>query len=365
VTNNGIDGPNSAAIFVANETPSLTVQASLDAGGQGYPSGPNYAATQAMSHQGANVCLFVSDGGSDQVAAIIANTEKTVGEYSALSTDNGSFGIGLTVRPDGQYLYAGFTESATIATFSIGAGCTLTFIGDVAAGGLLVDTVDGIRATPNGNLLIAANGDGSIQSFTISAGLPVTNNDLQYSTGWNTYGSKPLSVDITADSQFAIFGDLDFANARGEVEVSNIAGGKLTTTLDYPDIIKGEGSLYVWLSPSQDLLYVDNSFSGQLTALNFNKAMGVPSAGCISTPLKGYGTMWGGSYAIATVSTVGDGGIICVIESGYGYVTGYIGIVEVQHDQKGCTLTEAPLSPTTSPSDSELFSLSTWPPRPF
>lgn len=366
VTNNAIDGPNTAAIFVADGTPALTVQGSVNAAGQGYPGGPNYAATEAMSRQGTNMCLFVSDGGSNQVAAIIAQTQKTVGEFSGSETDDGSFGIGLAVRPDGQYLYAGFTASGSIATFSIGAGCTLTFLGDVTAGGLNVDTVDGLRASPNGNLLVVANGDGSIQSFTISAGLPVSNNDLQYSTGWNNYGSMPLSVDVTADSKFAIFGDYDFANARGEVEVSNISSGKLTTTLDYPSIIKGEGSLYIWLSPSEDLLYVDNSFSGQITALLFNKTTGVPSAGCISPPLKGYATLWGGSYAIATATTVGDGGVIWVIESGYGYITGYIGIVQVQHPTKlACTLTEAAASPATSPSDSELFSLIAWPPRPF
>ena len=61
----------------------------------------------------------------------------------------------------------------------------------------------------HGNIMIATYTDGSIESFNISSGTPVSNGDEQYSTA--TLNSQdatyPNSIDITSDGHYAIFGD--------------------------------------------------------------------------------------------------------------------------------------------------------------
>jgi hypothetical protein len=112
-----------------------------------------------------------------------------MGTFSGSQTDNGSTnGIGLAVNS--QYLYASFTASGTIATFSLQGNCGLMFLGDISAVGLHGGPVSGMAV--NGNILVVAYGDGSIQSFNVSSGIPVSNGDLQYSTGYSSSRARPL-----------------------------------------------------------------------------------------------------------------------------------------------------------------------------
>jgi hypothetical protein len=58
------------------------------------------------------------------------------------------------------------------------------------------------------NTLVATYVDGSIESFDISQGVPVSNGDKQNSTAFLKSGAYPGGVDITQDGHFAIFGDV-------------------------------------------------------------------------------------------------------------------------------------------------------------
>jgi len=71
------------------------------------------------------------------------------------------------------------------------------------------------------NLLVVSYGDGSIGTFDITGGAPVSNNDTRFSTG-SREDHFPNGVDITADGHFAIFGD---ASTVGTVEIANISSG--------------------------------------------------------------------------------------------------------------------------------------------
>ena len=57
-----------------------------------------------------------------------------------------------------------------------------------------------------GNLLVVTYGDGSIESFDVSGGLPLSNGDEQNATGYAS-DHFPSGVVITPDGHYAIFGD--------------------------------------------------------------------------------------------------------------------------------------------------------------
>ena len=80
-------------------------------------------------------------------------------------------------------------------------------------------------------MLVVAYADGSIESFNVSNGLPVSNGDAQNSTGYINAGSNfPEGVDITSDGHWALFGD---SSINTTVEVSDISSGRLTATRQY------------------------------------------------------------------------------------------------------------------------------------
>ena len=79
--------------------------------------------------------------------------------------------MGLVTQ--GKYLYASFTDSNTIATFSIEGGCSLTFISDTAVTGVNGGIINAMAT--NGTVMVVTYTDGSIESFNIANGVPVSN----------------------------------------------------------------------------------------------------------------------------------------------------------------------------------------------
>jgi 6-phosphogluconolactonase (cycloisomerase 2 family) len=369
VTNNDVSGPNTVTFYLAGGTasaPKLTRLKTIRTGGRGLGGGYFGTVRQVLVGEGKDECVFDADGGSNDVAAILLQTKQVVGNYKGSGTDNaGNPGIGLAVNPNHKYLYAAFGGSQTIATFSMGTGCVLTFVSDISAVGLNGGFPHGMAA--KGSMMVVGYGDGSIESFNISGGTPVSNNDLQLSTGFIKDSVFPDGVDITKDGHYAIFGDA--SAGLTEVEVSDISSGKLATTVKYggPDgsLGRGRAANNVWLSPDETLLYVSDNLSGQVTAAHFNKTAGTLSFGCISRPLRGYGTKWTYSSAIATEATTGTGSVLWVAEDGLGSSPSFIGIVEVNSKDGKCTLTESAKSPAADPSSLNLCWLNAFPQRPF
>jgi hypothetical protein len=255
-------------------------------------------------------------------------------------------------------LYAGFAGSGTIGTFRQLSGCKLRFFKDTPATGLNGGSIDGMKV--NGNILVVAYADGSIESFNLASGVPVSNGDKQNSTGSNLGYGVPAGVDISQDGHYAIFGD---AAGIPTVEVSDISSGSLTPTVAY-QVGSGANSNNVLLSPDQTLLYISNNASGQVTGAFFDKTTGVVSASCTSAPLRNFGNTWYLGGGIGNATTAGTGRALYLAEWGGGNPSG-IGIVKITSNGTSCGLGEAGSSPVSDPQSTGLLSIGVFPPRSF
>jgi hypothetical protein len=356
ITNDDLPGqlPSSGTFFTIGTTGGLSSPNRVSLGGSG--SGGGYFGSNRVSilNNATTPCAYLSLGGSNVVSAVDINSQQDTGNFQAATGDSGhDNGIGLV--NNGTYLYANFTSSETLATFSIGTGCTLQFLGDIAPTGLHNGNLKGMAV--HGNLMIATFGDGSIESFNISAGIPVSNNDLQNATGYVT-SRFPQGVDITQDGHYAIFGD---QSTTDTIEVSAISSGKLTKTVLY-NFGTGGNSNNVLLSPDETLIYIANTASGQVTAAFFNATTGKVSPGCSSKQLKGFDNLW--VFLSSPVSQLpsGTGSVLYLAE--FGGSSG-IAVVNVTSSGGKCTLTEASGSPVVDPDSTFLLSIGVYPPRSF
>ncbi len=293
----------------------MALQNVLGIGGRGIGGGFFGTPRVALLPSGSAQCLYASNAGTNNISTVNISSQQLVGFFAGSPHDKGtSNGIGLAVN--GSYLYAGFTLSNTIATFAIMPGCELSFLGDTTVAGLNGGWVGGMAI--HGNMLVVAYGDGSIQSFNISGGMPISNDDEQNATGF-AGAYFPESVDITQDGHYAIFGD---AALFTTVEVSDISSGKLTPTAMYilgttmNAVGPGNNSASVRLSPDQSLLYIGNSQGGSVTAAFFNAQTGKVSPGCASSVLNGFYNPWAyvGSVAEFEIQT-GAPAVFCTLRS--------------------------------------------------
>ena len=310
----------------------------------------------ALVNANNNQCVFASDSGSGDIASVNIATLGFVGSFTGSSDDTGaSNGIGFATN--GQYLYASFSDSSNIGTFQIQPGCALSFVSDITVGGLQGGFIDGMAV--HGNIMVVTYGDGSIESFNLSSGVPVSNGDVQNSTGSKGFSSYPSGIDITQDGHFAIFGDTSTSLL---IEVSDISSGKLAPTLAYKSPISISSS-NVMLSPDETLLYIVNTQGDRLSAASFNATTGVPSKGCISNLIKGYSSAFSYLATPAFVNTsAGNGGGVYIAEFG---APSAIAEISVTSGTGQCTMQEASGSPVADPNSQGLLSIATFPPRAF
>lgn len=362
---------NQSSVYLVGGTdaaPTLTYQTTIGLGGYGSLGG--FFATPRLNSAAdvATKCLYLSNSGTNTISSVSLDTLQLVDVFSGSETDSGTpDGIGLAVNA--SFLYAGYPASKTIGVFSTTAGCGLTFLQDVPAAGLQGGAVAGMAV--NKNLLVVAYGDGSIQSFNVSNGIPVSNNDLQNSTAYAgptsgnsmTMANLPSGVDITSDGRFVLFGDI---SSPAVVEVSSLAGGKLQRTVPYV-LGNGVDAGAIRLSPDEKLLYMVNSEGGTVTAAFFDAKTGILRPGCTSPALRGFNDRaWFGGIAMR--DTTGTGTVLYVVE--FGRQTelhnppSAIGILTVTSDGNTCQLTEAPSSPAILFVPGTL-SIGVFPARPF
>jgi len=382
VTNDNNEIGNSTTIFQASgpaSAPSLNKLISFKTSGTGAFPLSLGSVLQTIVPQGpTSFCLFVSNGGTLDVAAIIGDlatgTGGPVGVFHGSGADGSIPGtMALAASPDGNYLYVAFNGANNIATFKIATGCGLTFVQDNSVSGPNGGRPIAMAASPGfgstGSILAVAYSDGSIESLSISGGITVRNGDLQFSNLFKLYGSIPQSVDITQDGHYAIFGDAPGARGHTDVEVYDISSGHLGTNTSYHGgtglFGSPDGSSNIRLSPNEQLLYVSNNHSGQVTALGFNKNNGSLFFGCTSASLKGFESYWYFTAGIATALPTGSGSVLWVAEDAVVTGTNGIGTVLVGSANGTCTLTEAANSPESDTLGGALTSLSAFPLRPF
>ncbi len=209
----------------------------------------------------------------------------------------------------------------------------------------------------HGNMLVVAYGEGSIESFDVSAGIPVSNGDLQNTFGYvsDRFAS---GVDISPDGHYAIFGDMSI---KTTVEVSDISSGKLTKTVLYDLGLANDASNVVF-SPDGSLVYIANTGSGKVTAAFFDRKTGKIARGCVSATLKGFDDTWVFLASPVTEQTTGTGSVLYLAEFGS---PSSIAVVNVTSSADQCTLKEAAESPVVTPNTVVLLSIGMYPPRPF
>jgi hypothetical protein len=335
----------------------LTLTQQVITGGAGIGGGYFAANRLAVLDSGGAQCVYASEAATGDVVGISVGTLEVGGSAFGSPTDAGaSNGIGLAVNS--QYLYASFTDSSTIGTFLIQPGCGLSFVNDVSVLGLQSGVIAGMAI--HGDILVATYNDGSMESFNITSGVPVSNGDKQNSSAYlsSSGGSYPDGVDISEDGRFAIFGDTATATV---VEVSDISSGKLTKTLVYT-LGAIPNSSNVMLSPDETLLYISNSQGDGITAASFNASTGKLSGGCSSPGLRNYVSGFSFLASVALENTTGNGAVVYVAEFGGG---SGIAMVQVGTGGGKCTLAELPASPVADPNSLWLLSIAGFPPRSF
>ncbi len=351
----GKAGSTGVTLFPISSAGTLENSTRVSLGGAGIGGGYFDAARiSVLQNSSGDSCAFAALAGASEVAAVDINAQQDIGDFSGSTTDSaGANGIGLA--NNGTYLYANFTGSNTIGTFTILPGCGLNFLGDITALGKQKGNVKGMAV--HGNLMVVAYGDGSIQSFNLSGGIPVSNGDLQNASGFST-DRFPIGVDITSDGHYAIFGD---ESTTTTVEVSNLSSGKLSKTVLYNMKTAGN-SANIYLSPDETLLYIGNGGTGQLTAAFFNATTGKITPGCASATLKGFDNTWIFLGSVVTELNTGTGSVVYLAE--YGTVSG---VAEVGVTSSGgkCTLKEISGSPVEDPNSTTLLSIGVYPPRQF
>ena len=334
----------------------LSSPISVESGGNGIAGGYFGFSRIVVVRTDRGACVYASEAQDEKIAGIDAATHKQAGPFVGSTGDVRLATDGVGLAASARYLYASFTGSGNIGTFRLQDGCALEFLGDLHAIGLKAGLLQGMAI--HGNLLVAAYGDGSIESFDIASGKPASHGDAQFATGAPSH--LPDAVDMTRDGHFAIFGD---ASTTTTVEVSDISSGKLTRTMVY-ELGTAWNSGSIRLSPDESVIYISNSSGGRVTAEFFDKITGKVTNGCTSRTLKGFYSRFAYVGGVATQLATGRGGLLYVPEFG---VKGrsYIGLLRFSATRTGCTLTESPDSPIAGTPSSALLSIAVYPPRPF
>ncbi|MFZ3341309.1 MAG: hypothetical protein WA609_01815 [Terriglobales bacterium] len=346
---------NGVSFYTIGSGGSLSFAMEVPAPGLGISGGLFGMSRVVAVNSGSTQCIFGSEAFTNDVFWMVADSGIAGGSASGSETDDGSAnGIGLAAN--GQYVYASFSSSSTIATFQVQSGCALAFVNDVAANGLNGGPIDGMAL--HSSMLIATYADGSIESFNVASGTPVSNGDKQNSTASAGGESYPNGIDITQDGHFAIFGDTSTADI---VEVSDISPGRLTPTVVYRTYA-GINSSNVLLSPDETILYISNTQGDVVTAAFFDKTTGAITRGCKSTRIRNYVDSWSYLGGMALQQITGNGGGVFVAEFG---IPSGIAALDLTVNGTKCTLKETKDSPVADPYSRGLLSLGRFPPRQF
>lgn len=248
---------NQVTAFKVSDTGQMSIINTYATGGLG-TGGYNALNAVVAAKVGSNVCLFVSNGGSNNVSAFTVDPSN--GTLTAVSGSpfasgglGDNYGIGLAVG-DNKLLFAGNTVSNNVSVFGIKSNCALKLGNTYSTPG----SPDGMKVTPNGQFLIEGN-IGSPDSWQID----YSNGTLTELGPFSAQGAT-VGVDISCDGTTAYFGD---AGTYTEVEVYSIsATGELTEINNYTNT-NGQNSNNVMLSANGKLLYVSEVDSNQVETL--------------------------------------------------------------------------------------------------
>jgi hypothetical protein len=356
--------PNSASVFRLLSSALLSAPA-LETKGWGIGGAYFGNTAQAVVTTGTHVCVFVTDPGSDDIAAFTAGgfTNPTkVGNYRDPSGSGAYLGTSLAAR--GALLFAGYTASTNIGVWIVNSDCSLT-LGSPASHTPTPAPVDGLAVSPDGRTLIAtfAQSEPGVGSYAIG-GTTLTPRG-PYNTTVGTAG-----VDITKDSRYALIGE--YGGTFPQVEIFPInSDSSLGASTAYSFPQGGFNSNNLLLSPDETRVYINNNGSAQVTTLSFNEHAPPGkqlSFYCLSNPLRvPPGSFIAYTSGIATSSPTGKGGHLYMVEATFNGATFAIqsGVALLQIPTDGLCPAEVSGSPFALPAGSTATTLSAFPPRPF
>lgn len=376
ITNDDNSGAANTATVYTISGNTLTLKTTISTGGTGFGGGyfglPRASVAHSLKYGN---CAYIADADSGDIAGINLATLTVTGNFKGGPNDSGaSLGIGLTAKVN--YLYANYSASETIGTFTEQPGCILKYkssIGPVF--GMNGGIIDGFEA--HFGRLVAAFADGSIGSWDVSHGVPTPNGeptDLQLSVGYSANTGIPVAADISADGKYAVFADINDGGGTTELEVYQLGSAGLSNGVNYTGLgtcSNGECyNQYVRFSPDMTVVYTSLDIDGQVTAAFFNATNGTIGASCTSGTFKNFETDYFYAAALSTQST-GNGSNVYVAESGGAQGFNAVAIVDVTTSKKAngkssCTLAEDSSSPALdNNSTGFMLSLTASPARPF
>ena len=259
--NNVLDQTNSTTVLKVAGSGKISALHTYSTGGKSTGAGAYFSLSPLASAKTLlGNCLFVSNGGDSTVAAFQVNlfTGALIAVKGSPFADGASgaqqSGIGLAVG-DNRLLFAGNSTSNSISVMKISPFCGLTAAGTVK----LANSPDGLKATPNGNYLIASY-MGSVDSFEIN----YTTSSLKELGPFAAKGSA-AGIETSCDSSTVYFGD---ASSHTQVEVFTVeSDGKLTELNNFTNS-NGENSNNIVLSNDEKELFVSNNQSNEITTLS-------------------------------------------------------------------------------------------------
>ncbi|MFZ0807443.1 MAG: hypothetical protein WAN03_14710, partial [Candidatus Sulfotelmatobacter sp.] len=148
----GKAGSTGVTFFPISSGGTLGNSTRVSLGGSGIGGGYFDAARISIfANSSGDSCAFAALAGPAEIGAVDINAQQDIGDFSGSTTDSaGANGIGLA--NNGTYLYANFTGSNTIATFTMLPGCGLNFLGDISVLGKQKGNVKGMAV--HGNLMV-------------------------------------------------------------------------------------------------------------------------------------------------------------------------------------------------------------------
>jgi 6-phosphogluconolactonase (cycloisomerase 2 family) len=357
-TGDNENGPGTATQFELTGT-TLTKVRTLHTGGNGAArrNAPFLAQNrQAIAKFGSNLCVFVSDAGSSDIASF--NHAIKVGNYSNAELTGSNLGIALAITPNGEVLYAGYTGSLNIGVWQVNSDCSLTLVNTVSADGA---QVDGMAVSPNGETLVVTYPNGAVchgrpqcrlDSFAIS-GTSLTEIG-PYEGSLETAG-----LDITKDSKYVIAGVANLNTTIIEIYPIE-SNSALGTATEFTVSEGGVNSNNVRLGPNERFLYVSNNESFQVTTLKFVESPLKLTFACIAT-LNNPKDAYFNTAGLATSSPSGNGSNLYIAETGTS--ASAVGLASID-PTTGC-LTEDAESPFLTGHGFGLGSLTAYPRRLF
>jgi 6-phosphogluconolactonase len=179
---------------------------------------------------------------------------------------------GVAVSPGGQYLFVTNFGQNTVATFSIGAGGALTQVGApaVSGGGETGSEPEGIVVSPNGeNVYVTNNNDGSnssatVSTFAVGAGGTLTPVGAHVPIEAGAPSSEPSGIAITPNGQYLYASNF----ISGNVSTFAIGAGGALTQVGTPVSSAEYEAGNITVAPDGGYLYVANSYAGTVSTFS-------------------------------------------------------------------------------------------------